>query len=216
MYGKTLICQWRLPPPPPPTLVVLYVEATVCLKPSSPPAPCSVSAFAEPLASGWVLFSHFYPASNGSGTSEDLFWKLDALQTFIRDLHWPEEEFGKHLEQRLKLMASDMIESCVKRWAQVAGQVLHTFPAVHWLRKGWVDALSQPSFGVSGRRWLLVIVSWSGDHTTASVHLTTSCQTQQKGAQIKAAHVFIQLCEERVLLVSISLIPISVWHKMFS
>ncbi|KAJ6668230.1 hypothetical protein lerEdw1_015607 [Lerista edwardsae] len=52
---------------------------------------------------------------NGSGTSEDLFWKLDALQTFIRDLHWPEEEFGKHLEQRLKLMASDMIESCVKR-----------------------------------------------------------------------------------------------------
>ncbi|XP_044109179.1 calcium-dependent secretion activator 1 isoform X3 [Neovison vison] len=54
-------------------------------------------------------------AINGSGTSEDLFWKLDALQTFIRDLHWPEEEFGKHLEQRLKLMASDMIESCVKR-----------------------------------------------------------------------------------------------------
>ncbi|XP_054832217.1 calcium-dependent secretion activator 1 isoform X2 [Eublepharis macularius] len=56
-----------------------------------------------------------YDADNGSGTSEDLFWKLDALQTFIRDLHWPEEEFGKHLEQRLKLMASDMIESCVKR-----------------------------------------------------------------------------------------------------
>lgn len=55
------------------------------------------------------------PCSNGSGTSEDLFWKLDALQTFIRDLHWPEEEFGKHLETRLKLMSSDMIESCVKR-----------------------------------------------------------------------------------------------------
>uniref|UniRef100_A0A4W5MCQ9 Ca2+-dependent activator protein for secretion a n=1 Tax=Hucho hucho TaxID=62062 RepID=A0A4W5MCQ9_9TELE len=52
---------------------------------------------------------------NGSGTSEDLFWKLDALQTFIRDLHWPEEEFGKHLESRLKLMSSDMIESCIKR-----------------------------------------------------------------------------------------------------
>ncbi|KAK3536818.1 hypothetical protein QTP86_027118, partial [Hemibagrus guttatus] len=53
--------------------------------------------------------------NNGSGTSEDLFWKLDALQTFIRDLHWPEEEFAKHLEMRLKLMSSDMIESCVKR-----------------------------------------------------------------------------------------------------
>ncbi|XP_071403069.1 calcium-dependent secretion activator 1-like, partial [Centroberyx affinis] len=56
-----------------------------------------------------------YESDNGSGTSEDLFWKLDALQTFIRDLHWPEEEFGKHLESRLKLMSSDMIESCVKR-----------------------------------------------------------------------------------------------------
>ncbi|CAL8335787.1 unnamed protein product [Merluccius merluccius] len=56
-----------------------------------------------------------YDSDNGSGTSEDLFWKLDALQTFIRDLHWPEEEFGKHLESRLKLMSSDMIESCIKR-----------------------------------------------------------------------------------------------------
>ncbi|XP_014886003.1 calcium-dependent secretion activator 1 isoform X2 [Poecilia latipinna] len=55
------------------------------------------------------------PVNNGSATSEDLFWKLDALQTFIRDLHWPEEEFGKHLETRLKLMSSDMIESCIKR-----------------------------------------------------------------------------------------------------
>uniref|UniRef100_A0AAY4BW88 Calcium-dependent secretion activator 1 n=1 Tax=Denticeps clupeoides TaxID=299321 RepID=A0AAY4BW88_9TELE len=57
----------------------------------------------------------FMTPLNGSGTSEDLFWKLDALQTFIRDLHWPEEEFGKHLESRLKLMSSDMIESCIKR-----------------------------------------------------------------------------------------------------
>lgn len=59
------------------------------------------------------------PGSNGSGTSEDLFWKLDALQTFIRDLHWPEEEFAKHLENRMKLMSSDMIESCVKRYIHV-------------------------------------------------------------------------------------------------
>uniref|UniRef100_A0AAQ6ADL3 Ca2+-dependent activator protein for secretion a n=1 Tax=Amphiprion ocellaris TaxID=80972 RepID=A0AAQ6ADL3_AMPOC len=62
-----------------------------------------------------MLISDLCSCSNGSGTSEDLFWKLDALQTFIRDLHWPEEEFGKHLETRLKLMSSDMIESCVKR-----------------------------------------------------------------------------------------------------
>ena len=52
---------------------------------------------------------------NGCATSEDLFWKLDALQSFIRDLHWPDPEFGHHLNQRLKLMACDMIESCIQR-----------------------------------------------------------------------------------------------------
>ncbi|XP_038608383.1 calcium-dependent secretion activator 2 isoform X7 [Tachyglossus aculeatus] len=55
------------------------------------------------------------PVNNGSASSEDLFWKLDALQVFVFDLHWPEQEFAHHLEQRLKLMASDMIEACVKR-----------------------------------------------------------------------------------------------------
>ncbi|XP_013132045.1 calcium-dependent secretion activator 2 isoform X2 [Oreochromis niloticus] len=55
------------------------------------------------------------PLNNGSATSEDLFWKLNTLQMFVMDLHWPEPEFAKHLEQRLKLMASDMMEACVKR-----------------------------------------------------------------------------------------------------
>ncbi|XP_062825745.1 calcium-dependent secretion activator 1 isoform X15 [Anolis carolinensis] len=72
------------------------------------------SSIAQSIHRGFERES-WEPVNNGSGTSEDLFWKLDALQTFIRDLHWPEEEFAKHLEQRLKLMASDMIESCVKR-----------------------------------------------------------------------------------------------------
>ncbi|XP_041417749.1 calcium-dependent secretion activator 1-like isoform X21 [Xenopus laevis] len=72
------------------------------------------SSIAQSIHRGFERES-WEPVNNGSGTSEDLFWKLDALQTFIRDLHWPEEEFGNHLDQRLKLMASDMIESCVKR-----------------------------------------------------------------------------------------------------
>ncbi|XP_064102335.1 calcium-dependent secretion activator-like isoform X9 [Macrobrachium nipponense] len=66
-------------------------------------------------------------ARNGCATSEDLFWKLDALQSFIRDLHWPDHDFAKHLEQRLKLMACDMIESCITRTDQ-AFQM--------WLKKG--------------------------------------------------------------------------------
>ncbi|XP_007893364.1 calcium-dependent secretion activator 1 isoform X17 [Callorhinchus milii] len=72
------------------------------------------SSIAQSIHRGFERES-WEPVNNGSATSEDLFWKLDALQTFIRDLHWPEEEFAKHLEQRLKLMSSDMIESCVKR-----------------------------------------------------------------------------------------------------
>ncbi|XP_014246144.1 calcium-dependent secretion activator isoform X5 [Cimex lectularius] len=64
---------------------------------------------------------------NGCATSEDLFWKLDALQSFIQDLHWPDLEFRQHLEQRLKLMACDMIESCIQR-TEGAFQ--------SWLKKG--------------------------------------------------------------------------------
>ena len=52
----------------------------------------------------------------GCSTSEDMLWKLDALQSFIKDLHWPDEVFAEHLEHRLKQMASDMIEACGTRY----------------------------------------------------------------------------------------------------
>ncbi|XP_030829496.1 calcium-dependent secretion activator 1 isoform X5 [Strongylocentrotus purpuratus] len=67
------------------------------------------------------------PKGNGTETSEDLFWKLDALQTFVRDLHWPQQEFALHLDHRLKLMAADMIESCV-------GRTMQGFEV--WIKKG--------------------------------------------------------------------------------
>ncbi|XP_065135951.1 calcium-dependent secretion activator 1 isoform X13 [Paramisgurnus dabryanus] len=72
------------------------------------------SSIAQSIHRGFERES-WEPVNNGSGTSEDLFWKLDALQTFIRDLHWPEEEFAKHLDNRMKNMSSDMIETSVKR-----------------------------------------------------------------------------------------------------
>uniref|UniRef100_A0AAY4C5L3 Calcium-dependent secretion activator 1-like n=1 Tax=Denticeps clupeoides TaxID=299321 RepID=A0AAY4C5L3_9TELE len=72
------------------------------------------SSIAQSINRGFERES-WEPVNNGSGSSEDMFWKLDALQTFIRDLHWPEEEFAKHLDNRMKLMSSDMIENCVKR-----------------------------------------------------------------------------------------------------
>ncbi|CAF1039924.1 unnamed protein product [Rotaria sordida] len=65
--------------------------------------------------------------TRGCATSEDMLWKLDALQCFIRDLHWPDAIFAEHLEKRLKQMASDMIEACGKR-------VCRHFE--NWIKKG--------------------------------------------------------------------------------
>ncbi|KAM8861283.1 calcium-dependent secretion activator 2 isoform 2-T2 [Synchiropus picturatus] len=75
----------------------------------------SAPAWMGPLCDNTLQGINLPDLFNGSATSEDLFWKLDALQVFVMDLHWPEPEFAKHLEQRLKLMASDMMEACVKR-----------------------------------------------------------------------------------------------------
>ena len=65
----------------------------------------------------------------GCITSEDMLWKLDALQSFIKDLHWPDEVFAEHLEHRLKQMAADMIEACGTR-------VMKHFDS--WMKKGIV------------------------------------------------------------------------------
>ncbi|XP_038157057.1 calcium-dependent secretion activator 2 isoform X2 [Cyprinodon tularosa] len=75
----------------------------------------SVPAWMVPLCENTLQGINLPDIFNGSATSEDLFWKLDALQMFVIDLQWPEPEFAKHLEQRLKLMASDMMDACVKR-----------------------------------------------------------------------------------------------------
>uniref|UniRef100_A0A8C5HD94 Calcium dependent secretion activator 2 n=1 Tax=Gouania willdenowi TaxID=441366 RepID=A0A8C5HD94_GOUWI len=81
--------------------------------PKVPSLPLSLPQMPSFSAPAWM--GPLCDNTNGSATSEDLFWKLDALQLFVLDLHWPEPEFAKHLEQRLKLMASDMMEACVKR-----------------------------------------------------------------------------------------------------
>ncbi|XP_077497156.1 calcium-dependent secretion activator 1 isoform X9 [Amblyomma americanum] len=80
------------------------------------------SSIAQSLHKGFEK-EHWEIKGNGCPSSEELFWKLDALQCFIRDLHWPDEVFAKHLEQRLKLMACDMVESCVTRTLQAFQQL---------------------------------------------------------------------------------------------
>ncbi|XP_025235451.1 calcium-dependent secretion activator 2 isoform X4 [Piliocolobus tephrosceles] len=81
--------------------------------PKVPSLPLNLPQIPNISTPSWM--PSLYESTNGSATSEDLFWKLDALQMFVFDLHWPEQEFAHHLEQRLKLMASDMLEACVKR-----------------------------------------------------------------------------------------------------
>nr|XP_046918163.1 calcium-dependent secretion activator 1-like isoform X3 [Dermatophagoides farinae] len=63
----------------------------------------------------------------GCATSVELFWKLNTLQNFIHDLYWPDDVFASHLEQRLKLMACDMIETSINQTMQAFQQ---------WERKG--------------------------------------------------------------------------------
>ncbi|KAK4472475.1 hypothetical protein MN116_003724 [Schistosoma mekongi] len=60
------------------------------------------------------------PASIGTTacipvTSSELLWKLEALQNFIRELHWPDIIFAEHLDNRLKMMAADMIDAAAQR-----------------------------------------------------------------------------------------------------
>ena len=58
-----------------------------------------------------VVYSH------SCATSEEIFWKLRSIQTFIQDLHWPDDDFADHMSNRLKLMAADMAEACITRYA---------------------------------------------------------------------------------------------------
>ncbi|VDP95619.1 unnamed protein product [Trichobilharzia regenti] len=60
------------------------------------------------------------PASIGTTacipvTSSELLWKLEALQNFIRELHWPDIAFAEHMDNRLKMMAADMIDAAAQR-----------------------------------------------------------------------------------------------------
>ena len=58
----------------------------------------------------------------GSIASDNLIHKLCALQDFMQDINWPDLEFRDHLDQRLKLLAADMIDQAVKKYKNL---VLH-------------------------------------------------------------------------------------------
>lgn len=72
------------------------------------------SSIAQSLHKGFQK-ENWNPVREGCRASEDLFWKLTVLQQFIAELNWPDEVLASHLMKRLKLMASDMVQSCVKR-----------------------------------------------------------------------------------------------------
>ena len=84
------------------------------------------------LTFSFIVNIYLYICSNGCATSEDLLWKLEALQSFIHDLHWPDEVFAEHLAHRLKLMAADMIEAAAKRW--IEPEVLLFMNVERWCR----------------------------------------------------------------------------------
>uniref|UniRef100_A0A914LRQ5 Calcium-dependent secretion activator n=2 Tax=Meloidogyne TaxID=189290 RepID=A0A914LRQ5_MELIC len=49
---------------------------------------------------------------DGCSTSEDIYWKLDALHGFIQDLNWPAEIFAMELQGRMRSLSSEMISRC--------------------------------------------------------------------------------------------------------
>lgn len=64
---------------------------------------------------------------DGCATSEDIYWKLDALHGFIHDLNWPEEEFAKYLTQRMKSLASDMITKTAEWYVLTSTKFIFIF-----------------------------------------------------------------------------------------
>ncbi|KAH9285059.1 Calcium-dependent secretion activator 1 [Echinococcus granulosus] len=82
------------------------------------------AANAAAVGSGNLVSAAVNAASGGGGggvgaaipvSSEELIWKLEALQTFIRELHWTDTVFAEHLDNRLKMMAADMIDAAANR-----------------------------------------------------------------------------------------------------
>ncbi|CAB1354031.1 unnamed protein product [Coregonus sp. 'balchen'] len=112
--------------------------------PNLPPvAGLSVNLPTMPSFSTPSWMAAIYDPDNGSGTSEDLFWKLEALQTFIRDLHWPEEEFAKHLENRMKLITRMAFESKLAKSSR--GTDFRISAAICTMFNVMVDAKDQSS-----------------------------------------------------------------------
>lgn len=48
-------------------------------------------------------------------STDELYWKLNALQTFLKQLNWPDKVYSSHLTTRLSKMASEKIIDAVKR-----------------------------------------------------------------------------------------------------
>ena len=48
-------------------------------------------------------------------STDELYWKLNALQTFLKQLNWPDKVYSSHLTTRLSKMASEKIIDAIKR-----------------------------------------------------------------------------------------------------
>lgn len=71
--------------------------------------------FYSKTGAGWISCESY---RDGCATSEDTYWKLDALQSFVQDLNWPEEEFARYLQIRMKALASEMINKCANWYVE--------------------------------------------------------------------------------------------------
>ena len=66
----------------------------------------------------WMLYSLLSETFTGNFFSKFLFLPIILKEIFFKNFHTnsrPDPEFAEHLNQRLKMMACDMIDSCIKR-----------------------------------------------------------------------------------------------------
>lgn len=78
-----------------------------------------------------------FDCRDGCTTSEDIYWKLDALMNFVIDLNWPEEEFRRYLTGRMKNLTSEMITK-VANWSVISRMIdfkiirsVHSKPSIN-------------------------------------------------------------------------------------
>ncbi|CDW53396.1 protein unc h; protein unc b; protein unc a, partial [Trichuris trichiura] len=118
--------------------------------------------------------------SRGCGTSEEIFWKLESLQSFIFRQNWPEEEFSRHLEDRMKRMASDMILKCAENVRQCRLSILTLCRTLSVFEQWLSRAKRSTDYIIPTEVCVMVNVIFDSKNRVSLLVRSIDCSTQGK------------------------------------